>query len=463
MQKKEDIIPKAPSPFGHATLTFPDGKTAQLPLLLSNDNQNFLDIRNLHPLTNHFSFDPSYKNTGSCVSQITSIEGLKGKLTYRGFLVKDLADNCSYLEVSFLLLRGQLPSKKELNDFTQMTIGEMCVHEDMIRFFGGFEKDSHPMAILVGMMGAMAAFTSDTRYIKDEKARQAAAVRIIAKMPMIAALAFRTSRGLPVVYPRQEYGYIENFLRMMFKDSGSDWKVSKEIVNVIEKIFILHADHEQNASTSTVRIATSSLANPYACVSAGVASLWGPAHGGANEAVINMLEDIGSKENVAAFVDKVKRKEKGVRLMGFGHRVYKNFDPRAVLMKELAEEVSGLIGTKKERDLFDIALELERVALNDEYFIKRKLYPNVDFYTGIIYSCLGIPKNMFTVMFAVSRAVGWVSQMLEFSSENIRIARPRQMFVGKMNEEFVDMEKREENKKVIEVPKQSGIFKLPIL
>lgn len=463
MENKTEIIPKVPEPFGEATLTFPDGRVIQLPVLMSNDGQRFIDIRQLKEKCNCYSYDPGYTCTGACISQITSIEGLKGKLTHRGYAIKDLAENCTYLEVCYLLLYGELPTTNEKNKFEEQVVAEMCIHENMIRFYNSFEKDSHPMAIMVGMVGALSAFMKGTKYIKDSRERQITAIKIISKLPMIAALAFRTSRGLPIVYPKKKYGFIENFLRMMFKNTSTDWICDKKIVKVIEKIFILHADHEQNASTSTVRIATSSFANPYACISSGIASLWGPAHGGANEAVINMLEEIGTKENVPDFVDKVKRKVEGVRLMGFGHRVYKNFDPRALLMKELANEIASVIGTAKEKKMFEVALELERMALSDEYFIKRKLYPNVDFYTGIIYSSLGIPKNMFTVMFAVSRSVGWVSQMLEFTSENIRITRPRQMYVGKKEREFVKIENREETDDIVEIPKQSGIFKLPIL
>ena len=457
------LVPKLPDVSGKATVTFPDGKTIDLELFDSKDGQKFIDIRSLHAKSGYFTFDPGFTCTGSCMSKITSIDGDKGKLTYRGYRIEDLAENCTYLEVCYLLLYGELPCKNELEKFESTIVDEMCIHENMIEFYNSFEKDSHPMAIMVGMVGALSAFMKGTEYISNERERQITAIRIISKIPMIAALAFRTSKGLPVIYPKKKYGYVENFIRMMFKNKTTPWECNKKVLDVIEKIFILHADHEQNASTSTVRIATSSFANPYACISSGIASLWGPAHGGANEAVVNMLEDIGCKENVADFIRKVKNKEDGIRLMGFGHRIYKNFDPRAKLMKQMAKEISEVLGEDKERGLLDIALELERVALSDDYFISRKLYPNVDFYTGIIYSSLGIPKNMFTALFAVSRTVGWVSHMLEFNSEVIKIGRPRQLYVGDEERDFVDIKKRENGNLCIDVPKQNGIFKLPIL
>lgn len=459
----EDLVPRLPESSGKAQITFPNGKMIELDTFNSNDGQHFIDIRDLYSKSGFFTFDPGFTCTGSCMSKITSIDGDKGKLTYRGYRIEDLAENCTYLEVCYLLLYGELPCKVELEKFETTVVDEMCLHENMIEFYNSFEKDSHPMAIMVGMVGALSAFMRGTEYISNMTERQVTAIRIISKIPMIAALAFRTSKGLPVTYPKRKYGYIENFMRMMFKNKLTPWECNKKILNVIEKIFILHADHEQNASTSTVRIATSSYANPYACISSGIASLWGPAHGGANEAVVNMLEEIGCKSKVAEFITKVKNKEEGVRLMGFGHRVYKNFDPRAKLMKEMAKEISEVLGEDKERGLLDIALELERLALEDDYFKSRKLYPNVDFYTGIIYSSLGIPKNMFTVMFAVSRTVGWVSQMLEFTSEVIKIGRPRQLYVGHEERDFVEVDDRKNSQLCIDVPKQNGIFKLPIL
>lgn len=458
-----DLVPELPKSSGKAKITFPDGKTIELDTFDSNDGQHFIDIRDLHNQSGYFTYDPGFTCTGSCMSKITSIDGDKGKLTYRGYRIEDLAEHCTYLEVCYLLLYGELPCKSELQKFESTVVDEMSIHENMIEFYDSFEKDSHPMAIMVGMVGALSAFMKGTEYISNEKERQITAIRIISKIPMIAALAFRTSKGLPVIYPKKKYGYIENFMRMMFKNKLTPWECNEKVLQIVEKIFILHADHEQNASTSTVRIATSSYANPYACISSGIASLWGPAHGGANEAVVNMLEEIGSKDKVAEFIQRVKNKEDGIRLMGFGHRVYKNFDPRAKLMKQMATEISEVLGDHKERGLLDIALELERVALEDDYFKSRKLYPNVDFYTGIIYSSLGIPKNMFTVMFAVSRAVGWVTQMLEFNSEVIKIGRPRQLYVGHKERDFIDIKEREEADLCIDVPKQNGIFKLPIL
>ena len=458
---KKMIIPKLPPSEGEVKIDFPDGKSISLNLHKSTDNTELIDTRSLYAKSGYFTFDPGFVCTASCMSQITHVNGQNGKLTHRGYPIQDLVNNCTYLEVCYLLLYGELPTKAALAKFENTVTDEMCIHENMIRFYDCFEKDSHPMAIMVGMVGAMSAFNKSTEYILDEKERQVNAVRLISKMPMIAALAFRTSKGLPIVYPKKKYGYIENLLRMMFKDRMDKWKCDEKIIKLIEKIFILHADHGQGPSTTTVRIATSSYANPYACISSGIASLWGPAHGGADEAVVDMLREIGDVENIKSFLDKVKE-DKNIRLMGFGHRVYKVYDPRAVIMKELATEVISLIGDQKERKLLDIAFELEKQALADDYFVKRSLYPNIDFYTGLIYSCLGIPKNMFTVMFSISRSVGWVSNMLEFTSDAFRIGRPRQLYVGKEDREFVTIDKRESQDLCIDVPKQSGIFKLPI-
>ena len=420
-------------------------------------------IRNLYSKTGHFTYDPGFNCTGSCASKITEIDGEKGRLSYRGYDIRDLALNCNYLEVCFLLLYGELPSKRELEVFESTVLDEMILHENMIEFYKSYEKDSHPMAIMVGIVGALSAFMKETQFNVDKDYRTITAVQMIAKMPMIAALAFRTSRGLPVVYPKKKYGYIENFLRMMFKNPLAKWHCDKIIINAIEKIFILHADHEQNASTSTVRISASSMANPYACIASGIVSLWGPMHGGANEAVINMLEEIGSRDKLKDFVDKVKNKVDGIKLMGFGHRVYKTFDPRATLMKTLAEEIAGIMGNASTNEVFKLALELEAIALKDEYFIKRNLYPNVDYYTGIIYQSIGIPKNMFTVLFAVSRTIGWITQLLEMTSEPMRISRPRQLYVGEMDRKFVKVEDRKDRSIVVEVPKQCDYFKLPIV
>ena len=459
----KNLIPVTPPSHGNCTVTFPDGTSAELPLIKSSDGVGFIDIRNLYAKTGHFTYDPGFNCTGSCASKITEIDGEKGRLSYRGYDIRDLAVNCTYLEVCFLLLYGELPSKKELEVFESTVLDEMILHENMIDFYKSFEKDSHPMAILVGIVGALSAFMKETQFNVDKDYRNVTAVQLIAKMPMIAALAFRTSKGLPVVYPKKKYGYIENFMRMMFKNPLSKWQCDKVIINAIEKIFILHADHEQNASTSTVRISASSMANPYACIASGIVSLWGPMHGGANEAVINMLEEIGSREKLGDFIGKVKNKVDGIKLMGFGHRVYKTFDPRATIMKSLAEEIAGLMGNASTNEVFKLALELEAVALKDEYFIKRHLYPNVDYYTGIIYQSIGIPKNMFTVLFAVSRTIGWITQLLEMTSEPMRISRPRQLYVGEIDRKFVKVEDRQDRSIVVEVPKQCDYFKLPIV
>ena len=362
-----------------------------------------------------------------------------------------------------MLLYGELPSKKELTYFEAAVLDEMILHENMVDFYKSFEKDSHPMAIMVGIVGTLSAFMKENEFNVNKDYRSVTAVQMIAKMPMIAALAFRKSRGLPVVYPKRKYGYIENFLRMMFKNPLSKWSCDRTIITAIEKIFILHADHEQNASTSTVRISASSMANPYACIASGIASLWGPMHGGANEAVINMLEEIGTRKNLSAFIDKVKNKVEGVRLMGFGHRVYKTFDPRATLMKEMAQDIAKMLGNDSTNEIFQLALELEELALKDEYFIKRNLYPNVDYYTGIIYQSIGLPKSMFTVLFAVSRTIGWISQLLEMTSEPTRISRPRQLYVGEMDRKFIKMEDRNGHSVTVDVPKQCDYFKLPIV
>lgn len=418
---------------------------------------------NLYSKTNHFTFDPGFTCTASCASKITEIDGEKGKLKYRGYDIRDLAENCNYLETCFLLLFGELPSADELKIFEASVVDEMILHESMIEFYKSFDKDSHPMAIMVGIVGTLSAFMKETEFNVDKDYRTITAIQMIAKMPMIAALAFRTSRGLPAIYPKRKYGYIENFLRMMFKNPLGNWKCDPVIIKAVEKIFILHADHEQNASTSTVRISASSMANPYACIAAGIASLWGPMHGGANEAVINMLEEIGTRANLKGFIDKVKNKVDNTKLMGFGHRVYKTFDPRAKLMKTLAEEIAALMGNHSTNETFKLALELEKIALEDEYFIKRHLYPNVDYYTGVIYQSIGIPKNMFTVLFAVSRTIGWITQLLEMTSEPMKISRPRQLYVGDIDRTFIKLEKRTSRSNMIEVPKQCDYFRLPIV
>jgi len=441
-EKYQEIIPTVPKAGKNAKLVLPDGREVDLPIIESANGPNVIDIRSLYQQTGYFTFDPGFFSTASCVSKITYIDGEKGELQYRGYPIEELAEKSNYVEVCYLLIYGILPTKEELVKFEEKIVQEMLVHEKLIEFFKGFKTGAHPMAILTGVFGALSAFMHNDLNIYDPKDRELAAIRIVAKLPTLAAIAFRTANGLPIVYPQKKYGFIENFLYMMFANPTTDWKISSEIVKAIDVICILHADHEQNASTSTVRIAGSSLANPFACIASGITSLWGPAHGGANEACINMLESIGSVDNIAKCIEMAKDKTHNFRLVGFGHRVYKNFDPRATIMQKICHNVINVIG--KEEPLLDLALQLEATALRDDYFIQRKLYPNVDFYTGIIYKSIGIPKNMFTVIFAMARSVGWVSQWLEMMSETgIKIGRPRQLYVGHTPREFVPIEKRE--------------------
>lgn len=390
-----------------------EGKEFEMPILQGTDGQLFIDVQTLYKQSGLFTYDPGFTSTASCSSKITYIDGKNGVLQYRGYPIKDLAENCTYLEVCFLLIFGELPSKSELKNFEQEILSEMQVHSSMLDFYKSFQKDSHPMAMLTSIIASLSAFDHNQDFIQNEEYRKWTALRLIAKLPLLAAFAFRTSMGLPLIFPHQKYSYMENFVRMLFKDVTDDWHPTPEITAAMETIFIAHAEHEQNASTSTVRISASSLANPFACIAAGIASLWGPAHGGANEAAINVLNRIGDPSRIEMFIDKAKDKSDPFRLMGFGHRVYKNFDPRALLMKDLAHKVIKVIDTKDDRlkNLMDLAMKLEKRALEDEYFIKRKLYPNVDFYTGIIYTAMGIPKEMFTVMFACSRSVGWITQV----------------------------------------------------
>lgn len=390
-----------------------EGKEFEMPILQGTDGQLFIDVQTLYKQSGLFTYDPGFTSTASCSSKITYIDGKNGVLQYRGYPIKDLAENCTYLEVCFLLIFGELPSKSELKNFEQEILSEMQVHSSMLDFYKSFQKDSHPMAMLTSIIASLSAFDHNQDFIQNEEYRKWTALRLIAKLPLLAAFAFRTSMGLPLIFPHRKYSYMENFVRMLFKDVTDDWHPTPEITAAMETIFIAHAEHEQNASTSTVRISASSLANPFACIAAGIASLWGPAHGGANEAAINVLNRIGDPSRIEMFIDKAKDKSDPFRLMGFGHRVYKNFDPRALLMKDLAHKVIKVIDTKDDRlkNLMDLAMKLEKRALEDEYFIKRKLYPNVDFYTGIIYTAMGIPKEMFTVMFACSRSVGWITQV----------------------------------------------------
>lgn len=416
---------------GDAVITLPDGSTASFPVLKGTEGPAVIDIRALYQKLGVFTLDPGFTSTSSCVSSITYIDGDQGELWYRGYRIQDLANSCSFLEVCYLLMYGDLPTAEQLDHFESAIKSEMCIHEKLIDFYRSFQQGAHPMAIMVGVVGALSAFLDEKKNYDDPVEREKAAIKIVAKFPMLAAVAYRTAYGLPVVYPKRKYSYIKNFLYMMFHDPmNDDFDVDPVIVEAMEKIFILHADHEQNASTSTVRIAGSSLANPFACIAAGVASLWGPMHGGANEAVLNMLDEIKKTGEVDEYLRRAKDKNDSVRLMGFGHRVYKNFDPRSVIMGEIAHRVLESLDSQ-EIELFQLAIEMEKKALADDYFIRRKLYPNVDFYSGIVLEAIGIPRDMFTVIFALSRTIGWISQWSEMMSDPVKkIGRPRQLYVG---------------------------------
>ena len=406
------------------------GKSYQIPLIESKDGPNVLDIRKLYQETGLFTFDPGFTSTASCESGITYIDGEKGILRHRGYDIHDLASKSEFLEVCYLLLHGELPSPEDKQKFKDVITNHTMLHEQLVNLYRGFRRDAHPMAIMVGVVGALSAFYHDSTDFSDINQRMIACHRLIAKIPTIGAMAYKYSIGQPFVYPRNDLSYAENFLYMTFSVPSEDYKVSPKIVRAMDRFFTLHADHEQNASTSTVRLAGSSGANPFACIAAGIASLWGPAHGGANEAVIKMLEEIGDVSNIQKFIDKAKDKNDSFRLMGFGHRVYKNYDPRATVMKESAHEVLEELNMQDD-PLLKIAIELEKIALKDEYFISKKLFPNVDFYSGIILKALGFPTSMFTVLFAIGRTVGWISQWKEMIEDPInKIGRPRQLYTG---------------------------------
>ena len=424
-----------------ATLTDADGKSIQLPIIEGTIGPSVIDVRKLYGDTGHFTYDPGYTSTGSCESKITYIDGDKGILLHRGYAIEDLAEKGDFLEVAYLILNGELPNKQQKTDFVQNVTYHTMVHEQMTQFWRGFRRDAHPMAVMCGVVGAMAAFYHDSTDISDPKQREVASYRLIAKMPTIAAMAYKYSVGQPFMYPQNKLSYAENFLYMMFGVPCEDYKMSPVLAKAMDRIFILHADHEQNASTSTVRLAGSSGANPFACIAAGIASLWGPAHGGANEAVLTMLGEIGSKDKVGEAVKRAKSKDDSFRLMGFGHRVYKNFDPRAKIMQKTCHEVLGELGIKD--PLLDVAMELEKVALQDDYFVQRKLYPNVDFYSGIILKAMGIPTSMFTAIFALARTVGWVAQWREMIEDpQQKIGRPRQLYTGQTQRPYVPVDKR---------------------
>jgi len=418
------------------------GKSYELPIYGGSTGPEVIDISTLYRDTNMFTYDPGFTSTASCESTITYIDGDKGELLYRGYPIEQLADKSDFLEVAYLLLYGELPSKQQSTKFKNDITYHTMVHEQIVRFFGGFRRDAHPMAIMCGVVGAMSAFYHDSTDITDPAQRRIASNRLIAKIPTIAAMAYKYSVGQPFVYPRNDLNYSENFLYMTFGvPNCENYKVSPTLANAMDKIFILHADHEQNASTSTVRLAGSSGANPFACIAAGIASLWGPAHGGANEACLNMLNEIGTVDNIPKYINKAKDKNDPFRLMGFGHRVYKNFDPRAKVLQQVAHEVLEELGVND--PLLEVAKELERIALEDPYFIEKKLYPNVDFYSGIILKAMGFPTSMFTVLFALARTVGWVSQWGEMITDpKQKIGRPRQLFIGESERNYVNLDKR---------------------
>lgn len=412
-----------------ATLTI-DGKTIDLPVLSGTMGPDVIDIRSLYAQTGMFTFDPGFLSTAACKSSITYIDGDEGVLLYRGYPIEQLATQCSFLEVCYLILKGELPDVQQNADFVRLMQRHNMVHEQLSRFYSGFRRDAHPMAVMVGVVGALSAFYHDAMDFSDQEHRDISAYRLIAKMPTIAAMAYKYNVGQPFMYPRNELDYTGNFMHMMFAVPCEPYKPNPVLVRALDRIFILHADHEQNASTSTVRLAGSSGANPFACVASGIACLWGPAHGGANEAVLNMLEQIGDVSRVGEYIKRAKDKDDPFRLMGFGHRVYKNYDPRAKLMRETCYEVLNELGLQNDR-LFKLAMELERIALDDPYFVERKLYPNVDFYSGIVQRALGIPKTMFTSIFALARTVGWIAQWNEMIGDpEQKIGRPRQLFTG---------------------------------
>ncbi len=417
-----------------------DGKSVELPVLRGTEGPPVVDIRKLYAEADVFTYDPGFTSTASCESKITFIDGDKGVLLHRGYPIDELAEQSSFLEVCYLLLHGELPKAGEFADFEKNIIYHTMLHEQFDRFFQGFRRDAHPMAIMTGAVGALSAFYHDSTNVDDPEQRMISAHRMIAKMPTIAARAFKYSRGQPFVFPRNDLSYAENFLRMCFSVPAEDWVPNPVLTKAMDRIFILHADHEQNASTSTVRLAGSSGANPFACIAAGIASLWGPKHGGANEEALNMLKEIGTVDKIPEFVQGVKNRER--LLMGFGHRVYKNYDPRAKVMQQTCHEVLAEVGHADD-PLLKVAMELEKIALNDPFFIDRKLYPNVDFYSGITLRALGFPPEMFTVLFALARTVGWIAQWKEMIEDpSQKIGRPRQIYTGAPLRAYASVDKR---------------------
>jgi len=412
-------------------------RTSQMPVRSGSIGPDVIDVSRLYRDTSCFTYDPGFTSTANCSSKITYIDGDKGQLLYRGYPIEQLAEHSNFLEVCYLLLNGELPTKDQFDRFRGIVTRHTMVHEQMTRFFTGFRRDAHPMAIMTGTVGALSAFYHDSTDINDPNQRVIAQHRMIAKMPTIASMAYKYSIGQPFIYPRNDLDYTANFLQMCFAVPCEPYIVDPILARALDRIFILHADHEQNASTSTVRLAGSSGANPFACIAAGIACLWGPAHGGANEAALNMLEEIGTVDRIPEYIRKAKDKDDPFRLMGFGHRVYKNYDPRAKVMQKTCHEVLEVLGLKNE-PLLQVAMELERIALQDDYFVEKKLYPTIDFYSGITLRALGFPKAMFTVLFAVARTVGWIAQWKEMIEDpEQKIGRPRQLYIGSPERDFV--------------------------
>lgn len=427
------------------TFTLTNDKTGQawkLPVVKATAGANGIDVRKLLAETGHITYDPSFNSTGSCSSGLTMIDGDVGKLLHRGYTIEDLASKSTFLEVAFLLLYGHLPTQSEYDTFVHHITYHTMVHEQVHFFYRGFRRDAHPMAIMCGVVGGLSAFYHDSLDINDPHQREISAHRLIAKIPTLAAMTYKYSIGQPFMYPRNDLSFVENFLYMCFAVPAEPYKINPVVAKALEKIFILHADHEQNASTSTVRLAGSTGANPFACIASGITSLWGPSHGGANQEVLEMLHQIGSKDRIPEFIARAKDKNDPFKLMGFGHRVYKNYDPRAAVLKKDCHAVLEELGVKNE-PLLELAMELERIALEDEYFVSRKLFPNVDFYSGIILKAMGFPVSMFTVLFALARTVGWISQWMEMIAEpDMRIGRPRQIYTGAPERPYVPIKDR---------------------
>ena len=418
------------------------GNSFELPVIKGTTGPDVVDVRKWYADSDTFTFDPGFTSTASCESQITFIDGDEGILLYRGVPIEQLAEQSNFLEVAYLLLHGELPTSDSFGSFKQSITMHTMVHEQLKNFYNGFRRDAHPMSIMVGVVGALSAFYHDSTDINDPKQRRIASHRMIAKMPTIAAMAYKYSTGQPFVFPRNDLGYTENFMRMCFAVPAEEYVVNPLLADALDKIFILHMDHEQNASTSTVRLAGSSGANPFACIAAGIASLWGPAHGGANEAALNMLEEIATPDRIPHYIARAKDKDDPFRLMGFGHRVYKNYDPRAKVMQKACHEVLNALGVKDD-PLFEVAKELERIALSDSYFVEKKLYPNIDFYSGITLKALGFPTAMFTVLFALARTVGWIAQWSEMvEDDSQKIGRPRQIYTGAATRDYTPIGRR---------------------